>query len=85
MSRSKVRDELFRVHHTNGSITAYGQFSVKSLPQFSYIKMNDLRKTVYVGNPKPCFVCMFEYIILFILLLFLNVYINSITRNASGT
>ena len=29
------------------------QYSVKSLPQCSYIKMNDLRKTVYVGNPKP--------------------------------
>ena len=34
----------------------------------SYIKMNNLRKTVYVGNPKPkketyfCFVCVFEYI-----------------------
>ena len=48
-----VRGELFRVHRTYGSTTAYGQYSVKSLPQFSYIKMNDLRKTVYVGNPKP--------------------------------
>ena len=53
MSRSKVRGELFRVHRTNGSITAYGQYSVKSLPQFSYIEMNYLSKTVYVGNPKP--------------------------------
>ena len=53
MSRSKVNCELFRVHSTNGSITAYGQYSVKKLPQFIYIKMNDLRKTVYVGNPKP--------------------------------
>ena len=52
MSRSKVNGELFRVHRTNGSITAYGQYFVKSLPQFSYIKMNDLSKTVYVGNPK---------------------------------
>ena len=65
MSRSKVRGELFRVHHTNGGITAYGQYSVKKLPQLSYIKMNDLRKTVYVGIPKPkketyfCFVCTF--------------------------
>ena len=42
MSRSKVRGELFRVHHTNGSITAYGQYSVKEVPQFSYIEMNDL-------------------------------------------
>ena len=25
---------------------------IKSLPQFSYIKMNDLSKTVYVGNSK---------------------------------
>ena len=53
MSRSKVRGELFRVHRTDGSITAYGQYSVISLPQFSYIKMNDLSKTVYVGDPKP--------------------------------
>ena len=53
MSRSKVRGELFSVHRTHGSITAYGQYPAKSLPQFSYIKMNDLRKTVYVGNPKP--------------------------------
>ena len=53
MSRSKVSGELFRVHRTNGSITAYGQYSVKKLPQFSYIKMNDLGRTVYVGNPKP--------------------------------
>ena len=89
MSRSKVRGELFRVHRTNGSITAYGQYSVKSLPQFSYIKMNDLRKTVYVGNPKAkketysCFVCIFEYIILLILMLFLNTYTNSITRISS--
>ena len=45
MSRSKVRGELFKVHRTNGSITAYGQYSVKSLPQFNYIKMNDLRKS----------------------------------------
>ena len=53
MSRSNVRGELFRVHRTNGSIKIYNQYSVKGLPQFSYIKMNDLRKTVYVGNPKP--------------------------------
>ena len=52
MSRSKNRGELFRVHRTNGSITAYGQYSVKRFQQFSYIKMNDLSKTVYVGNPK---------------------------------
>ena len=52
MSRSKVRGELFRVHRTNGSIKAYGQYSVKRLQQFSYIKMNDLSKTVNVGNPK---------------------------------
>ena len=62
MSRSKIRGELFRVYRTNGNITAYGQNSVKSLPQ--NIKMNDLRKTVYLGNPKPrnetcfCFVCI---------------------------
>ena len=75
MSRSKVRGELFRVHRTNGSITAYGQYSVKHLPKFSYIKTNDLRKTVCVGNPKPkkketyfCFVCIFEYMILLILI-----------------
>ena len=53
MSRSRVRGELYREHRTNGSIKVYIQHSVKSLPQFSYIKMNDLRKTVYVGNPKP--------------------------------
>ena len=89
MSKLKIRGELFRVHRTNGSITAYGQYSVKKLPQFSYIKMNDLGKTVYVGNPKPqkdtyfCFVCIFEYIILLILMLFLNTYTNSITRISS--
>ena len=66
MSRSKVRGELFRVHRTNGSITAYGQYSVKSLPQFSYIKMNDLSKTVYVGNPKP------KKSLIFVLLAFLS-------------
>ena len=66
MSRSKVRGELFRVHSTNGSITAYAQYSLKKVPQFSYIKMNDLRKSVYVGNPKHqketyfCFVCIFS-------------------------
>ena len=53
MSRSKVRGKLYRVHRTDGSITAYGQYSVKKLPQFSYIKMNDLRRTVYDGNQKP--------------------------------
>ena len=53
MSRSNVRGELFSVHRTSGSITAYGQYSVKKLPQFSYIEMNDLWRTVYVGNPKP--------------------------------
>ena len=87
MSRSEVRGELFRVHRTNGSITAYGQNFVKSLPQ--NIKMNDLRKTVYVGDPKPrketyfCFVCIFEYIIILILMLFLNTYTNLITRISS--
>ena len=87
MSRSKVRGELFTVHRNNRSITAYGQYSVKSLPQFSYIKMNDLSKTVYVGNPKPkkepyfCFACIFEYIIL--LILFLNTYTNAITMISS--
>ena len=89
MSRSKVNGELFRVHRTNGNITAYGQYFVKSLPQFSYIKMNDLSKTVYVGNPKQkkrkkkepffCFACIFEYIILLILMVFLNTYTNAIT------
>ena len=89
MSRSKVRGELFRVHRTNGSITAYGQYSVKSFPQFSYIKMNDLSKTVYVGNPKPkkepyfCFACIFEYIILLILMVFLNTYTNTIMMISS--
>ena len=67
MSRSKVRGELFRVHRTNGSITAYGQYSVKCLPQFSYIKMNDFSKTVYVGNPKPK-----KYNLIFVLLAFLS-------------
>ena len=90
MSRSKVRGELFRVHRTNGCITAYGQYSVKCLPQFSYIKMNDLSKTVYVGNPKQkkkepyfCFACIFEYIILLILMVFLNTYTNAITMISS--
>ena len=68
MSRSKVRGELFKVHRTNGSITAYGQYSVKSLPQFSYIKMNDLSKTVYVGNPKPK-----KMNLIFVLLAFLSI------------
>ena len=87
MSRSKVRGELFRVHRTNGSITAYGQYSVKSLPQFSYIKMDDLSKAVYVGNPKKepyfGFVCIVEYIILLILMVFLNTYTNVITMISS--
>ena len=53
MSRSKVRGELFRVHRTNGSITAYGQYSVKKVPQFSYIKMKDLGKVFMLAIQSP--------------------------------
>ena len=89
MSRSKVRGELFRVHRTNGSITAYGQYSVKSLPQFSYIRMNELSKTVYVGNPRPkkrnliSVLLAFLVHILLILMVFLNMYTNVITMISS--
>ena len=70
------------MHRINASITAYGQYSLKSLLLFRYIKRNGLRKTVDAFNPKLKkmlifrSVGIFEYIILHMIMLFLNMYAN---------